>query len=448
MILLSCFTAKPYGLLAHLLKIHRTAALLVCIAVLFSCSKSNPEIPPAIDEIPKPPVTTGDPKPNRSPEGDVVGKLVVGYQGWFGAAGDKSPFNSWRHWSGQGAPRKDNQSFELWPDLSEYENQYPTGYAVLNNGNPAQIFSSWDDQTVDKHFEWMKKYEIHCAALQRFGGSLYKDARDKGFRDGTAEKVRKAAEKYQRKFYLMYDISGWDNFQTELKKDWTEVMKKHTESTAYARQNGKPVVCIWGIGVANRPGDVDSWKEVINWFKDQNYYVIIGTARNWREQTANLPAYQAANMISPWSVGTYSNSAGVDTYAAVLQADLAYLDGKGQDFQPVVFPGFAWSNWKSNPRNQIPRMHGDFMWNQFANIKQKAIPNVYVAMFDEYDEATAIAKAAEDISTIPSDQYFLTLDADGVKCSSDFYLRLTRDGAKMINGALPFSVQHPTPHTL
>lgn len=425
------------------------AGLLLGMAVIFSCSKSRKEggIP---EEITKPgPVKVEEPEPVRSAVGDVVGKLVVGYQGWFGAAGDKSPFNSWRHWSPQGAPRKDNQSFELWPDMSEYSALYATGYALLNNGKPAEVFSSWDDQTVDKHFEWMKQYEIHCAALQRFGGALYKDARDKGFRDGTAEKVKKAAEKYQRKFYLMYDISGWDNFETEIKKDWTEVMKKHTESSAYAIQNGKPVVCIWGIGVANRPGDVNSWLNVINWFKGQNYYVIIGTARNWREQLVNLPAFNAANMISPWSVGTYANTAGVDNYAAVLQADLAYLDSKKQDFQPVVFPGFAWSNWKpNNPKNQIPRLHGDFMWNQFVNIKQKGISNVYVAMFDEYDEATAIAKAAEDSSSIPSDQYFLTLDADGVKCSSDFYLRLTRDAAKMIRGTIPLTAQHPTPHIL
>jgi len=68
-------------------------------------------------------------------------------------------------------------------------------------------------------------------------------------------------------------------------------------------------------------------------------------------------------------------------------------------------------------------------------------------MFDEYDEATAIAKAAENSSMIPTNQYFLTLDADGVKVSSDFYLRLTQDGAKMIKKEAALQENHPTAHT-
>ncbi len=32
-----------------------------------------------------------------SPPGDVVGKITVGYQGWFSAAGDGSPVNAWGH---------------------------------------------------------------------------------------------------------------------------------------------------------------------------------------------------------------------------------------------------------------------------------------------------------------------------------------------------------------
>jgi hypothetical protein len=48
-----------------------------------------------------------------SPAGDVVGKLTVGYQGWFAAAGDGSPYNSWQH-----------QNLESWPECSEYTNSY------------------------------------------------------------------------------------------------------------------------------------------------------------------------------------------------------------------------------------------------------------------------------------------------------------------------------------
>ena len=33
-----------------------------------------------------------------SPNGDLVGKLTVGYQGWFSCKGDDSPRNTWVHW--------------------------------------------------------------------------------------------------------------------------------------------------------------------------------------------------------------------------------------------------------------------------------------------------------------------------------------------------------------
>src|SRR5713226_6295732 len=34
-----------------------------------------------------------------SPPGDVVGKVAVGYQGWFACVGDGAPINAWWHWA-------------------------------------------------------------------------------------------------------------------------------------------------------------------------------------------------------------------------------------------------------------------------------------------------------------------------------------------------------------
>lgn len=91
---------------------------------------------------------------------------------------------------------------------------------------------------------------------------------------------------------------------------WVAVL---TGSGAYAKQNGKPVVCIWGIGVSGRPGDAVSWTDVVNWLKGQGCYVIIGVPRDWRDNSNS--AYPAADMISPWSVGAFSGTAGADNYA-------------------------------------------------------------------------------------------------------------------------------------
>jgi len=38
---------------------------------------------------------------SASPVGDVVGKITVGYQGWFACLGDGAPINGWWHWEQQ-----------------------------------------------------------------------------------------------------------------------------------------------------------------------------------------------------------------------------------------------------------------------------------------------------------------------------------------------------------
>ncbi|MFC7586111.1 hypothetical protein ACFQYP_21985 [Nonomuraea antimicrobica] len=73
------------------------------------------------------------------------------------------------------------------------------------------------------------------------------------------------------------------------------------------------------------------------------------------------------------------------------------------------------------------------------------MPQAFIAMFDEYDESTAITPAAEDSSMIPTNQYFLTTSADGKFVSSDFYLRLAGKATRMISGADPLVTQVPIP---
>ncbi len=106
-----------------------------------------------------------------SDTGDVVGKVTVGYQGWFGCPGDGSGINDWKHWS-NGAPAPENVGFELYPDVREYTTTYKTNLANLGNGSPARLFSSYNAQTAEKHIEWMSQNWIDCAAVQRFKSYL------------------------------------------------------------------------------------------------------------------------------------------------------------------------------------------------------------------------------------------------------------------------------------
>src|SRR6202011_5223094 len=73
-----------------------------------------------------------------SPAGDVVGKITVGYQGWFAAIGDASPINAWWHWSQNQSqpPSPSNTNIKAWPDMREYTTAFQTAFSNLNNGQP------------------------------------------------------------------------------------------------------------------------------------------------------------------------------------------------------------------------------------------------------------------------------------------------------------------------
>ncbi|MGO4546054.1 carbohydrate-binding protein [Paenibacillus sp. 2TAB23] len=392
--------------------------------------------------------------------GDVVGKIFAGYQGWFTAGGDGSPLNNWTHWSKNNNTLSPNSNVnvEMYPDISEYTKLYQTNLGNLGNGQPAKLFSSYDQETVNKHFEWMQSYNISGAALQRFGADASSAPNTwRQNRDSVAVKVKNAAESYGRKFYVMYDITDlsptqWvNNVKTDFTNNVVGAMNL-TGSSAYAKQDGKPVICIWGIGFTDRPGTAAESAELIAWFKNQGYYVIGGVPTHWRNGNEDskpgfLDVYKSLDMLSPWFVGRFSQLAGADHYKTnQWQPDFAFTQANGIVYQPVIWPGFAWKNMKNGPINEIPRLHGDFMWRQAYNLKSLGVNTGYIAMFDEYDEATAIAKAAANSSMIPNNQYFLTLDADGVAVSSDFYLRLTGDIARLFSNEIPLTANHPTTH--
>jgi chitodextrinase len=381
-----------------------------------------------------------------SAPGDVVGKVTVGYQGWFAAPGDGSPINAWWHYSPNWsqAPAPGACSITCWPDMRDFTKGYRTNFANLGNGQPATLFSSYDQQTVDTHFRWMQQNGCDTAALQRFNPT----GGEGPTRDAMAQKVRQAAEATGRKFYIMYDVTNWTNMQSEIKTDWTTKMSAHTASSAYARQNGKPVVCIWGFGFNDdgRPFAPAACLDVINWFKGQGCYVIGGVPTHWRLGTDDsragyLDVYHAFNMISPWMVGRISDNAGADWfYTNRVLPDLADLNPRGIDYQPCVIPGDLAAG---------HRRHGELMWRQFYNHTRAGVPSVYISMFDEFNEGNQIAKTAESAAWQPTNAGMRALDEDGTPCSADYYLRLTNDGGRMLKGqialtATRFTVPFPT----
>jgi hypothetical protein len=377
-----------------------------------------------------------------SPAGDVVGKITVGYQGWFACIGDGAPIDAWWHWSSNESqpPSPSNNVIKAWPDMSEYTNVFQTDYAALGTGAPATLFSSFDAQTINTHFQWMQQNGCDTAALQRFDPNTAEGPT----RNAITALVNTAAQAYDRKFYVMYDATGWTNMETEMPADWTANMAKYTSSSAYAHQNGKPVVGIWGFGFddTQHPWSAAACQSVINFFEAQSCYVMGGVPTYWRTGVSDsragyLSVYSSFNMISPWMVGRIGSAADSDSfYTNVNVGDQAYCNANGIDYQPCVLPGDVSANQRAN---------GSFMWEQFYNMVRVGAQGIYISMFDEFGEGNQICKTAASLSGVPVGSGLLALDEGGQACSTDFYLRITNDGGMMLKGEIALTNVLPTP---
>ena len=157
---------------------------------------------------------------------------------------------------------------------------------------------------------------------------------------------------------------------------------------------------------------------------------------NWRRNPD--PAWRAAlarlDGIKPWNVGNYRKERDGTRHAstATWAEDQRLCQSRGQLWLPVVYPGFGWDNLKHLPPGQstIPRHGGRFYWDQFSRLAELKADAAFVAMFDEVDEATAIFKVTNQP---PTQAHFLTLD----NLPTDWYLRLTGEGTRLLRGARP-----------
>jgi hypothetical protein len=396
------------------------------------------------------PLSAADGPSERVDPSTLRGKVMCGYQGWFNCEGDGAG-RGWVHWTksrGPFAPGKAN--IDLWPDVSEFaaDERFPTGFHHAD-GRVAEVFSSFKSSTVLRHFAWMRDYGIDGAFVQRFAVGL-RDPRVLAHNNAVLGYCREGANRAGRAFALMYDLSGLGAGRlNEVIEDWRGLRERMrlTDNAAYLRHRGKPVVAVWGVGFSDdRAYTMAECRDLVTFLKNDGCTVLLGVPTHWRELKADavadpalLDVLQLADIVSPWTVGRYGDLAGVQRHAEKLLApDLAWCREHHLDYLPVVFPGFSWHNMKGAPLDQIPREQGRFLWAQFAAAKRSGAEMIYVAMFDEVDEGTAIFKCTNDLPP-PGESAFLNYEG----LPSDHYLRLTGNGAKMLRGELPLTDSPP-----
>jgi hypothetical protein len=366
----------------------------------------------------------------------LKGKLVCGYQGWFNCEGDGAE-RGWNHWTkAKGPVVGKNVKVDLWPDVSEYgaDELYATGLKMAD-GSAARVFSSHSRPTVLRHFQWMREYGIDGAMVQRFASGL-KDPRVLRHNNVVLDHCRAGAHVNGRGYAVMYDLTGMGAGRLgEVMTDWKalrEQMKLGADA-AYLHHEGKPLVAVWGVGFGDdRKYTLGECAELVAGLKVDGCAVMLGTPTYWRELKrdaagdAGLHALlKLADVVSPWTVGRYNSPKGAANYVEqVAKEDAKWCASAGVDFLPVVFPGFSWHNMYGAELNAIPRLKGEFLRSQLRAHLDAGADMLYVAMFDEVDEATAIFKCTNEVP-VDADAEFVTYEG----LPSDYYLKLVGEAA-------------------
>lgn len=382
------------------------------------------------------------------------GKVMCGYQGWFRCPGDEAGMG-WIHWSRDSKQIAPNTlSFELWPDMSDYSaaERYPAPGFTYPDGSPAYLFSSANARTVLRHFEWMRDYGLDGAWLQHFlvdlpgGPNLGRYPS----RLQVLRHVQAAARQTGRVWAISYDIAGMptERIYETLTNDWKKLVDtKITADPRYLHNHGQPVVQIWGFYYRNKSNlmTAELANRLIDFFKTPGPYAafLVGGGdwdwrRNpdpqWQAMYRRFPAYV------PWNVGNYSlDGAGVKSASTqTWDGDKRDCERRGAQWIPSVYAGFSWDNLTQQApgTSLIPRRGGQFLWEQFYTLAQLKVVTVYVAMFDEVDEGTAIFKVT---SAPPTQGHFVGYEG----LPSDWYLRLAGEGARMLHSQRPVSAAIP-----
>ena len=392
---------------------------------------------------------------NKPTYNTYKGLVMAGYQGWFGAPEDGAD-RGWYHYTNEGKFEPGYSSIDFWPDVSEYKKTYQTKFP-FQDGSFAETYSSYDESSVNLHFKWMKQYGIDGVFMQRFVGEIKRE-KSKRHLDKVLESALKAAKKYNRAICIMYDLSGCKSSDMEfLEQDWKELQEKFElfdlkKNPTYLHHNSKPLLSVWGVGFNDgRRYSISDAGKVIDGLKNAEnpVSIMLGIPYYWRElrkdteKDAKLyDVIKKSDIILPWAVGRYGHHGNVNT-ESMIKKDIEWCQENGVDYVPLIFPGFTWGNLTKQPDkyDQIPRNSGKFFWDQVSNAKRAGAEMLYIAMFDEVDEGTAIFKCLRR-NEVPlnGDKKFVGINNE---LENDHYLWLTGQAAKWIRGDKEFKNNVP-----
>lgn len=381
------------------------------------------------------------------------GLVMAGYQGWFNTPGDGAG-RGWHHYERRGRFAPGSCEIDCWPDMREYEKQYPTPFRFAD-GSVARVFSPYDTSTVDLHFKWMKDYGIDGVFMQRFVAEI-RNASGRQHFNTVLKSAMAAARRNDRAICIMYDLSGMHPGEEQLLLRDIDTLaqvyglleKDGKTSPTYLHHHKKPLVAVWGVGFNdNREYGFGEAATIVAGLKQRGFSVMLGVPTWWRafgndalHDEALHDIIKQADIVAPWFVGRYEQS----TYPAFqpqIAKDIQWCKANNVDYVPLAFPGFSWRNMNGPGARTIARNRGAFFWQQVAGAKAAGAEMLYIAMFDEMNEGTSIFKCAT-VSQLPLHPggVFAGIEDD---LGSDYYLWLAGQAAGWFHGKKGYSAQQP-----
>ena len=448
------------------------------------------------------------------------GLVMAGYQGWHGTPGDgcsHNPEEAWPHYCDVNnhpfvfEPGVLKNSIDLWPDITEYPMTYEADGFTYQDGSQAKVYSSYDESTVNLHFKWMKDYNIDGVFMQRFVSQITSpSALDHS--DKVLASAMKASNEHARAISVMYDMVGMDgatsadviiNDAAALKAKYN-LDDRSKGQRYYLYHNGKPLIGLVSVGQASAPYTIAQAQAVVDGLQALGFSIMLGVPAYWRNpgdgdcvndsKITNL--IKDADIIMPWLVGVYdydgTTESAVSSFSdyfsdrmedrkigsfVLSKGDYTQAADYGVEYCPLVYAGFSDQN--MHPDHYVYDRHGGaFYWEQIYKNINKGAKMLYVAMFDEIDEGTAIYKCLrknEVPSNVSAADYYVvcengvcrrsdtqvSVSGSGNWCKkaselnikfngiendqeSDYYLWLTGQASKVLKGQITLTQNKPT----
>ncbi|KAJ3558848.1 hypothetical protein NP233_g11416 [Leucocoprinus birnbaumii] len=381
------------------------------------------------------------------------GELIwPGHQGWSG-------------WYDQHIPDMERPGFDIWPDMSSYSPSelYPVPGVTNSLNEQMHLFSSRNPVTVQRHasldsaplyvdnphhrhFRWMREYEIDGALLHRWASDLLVGRENiLKLRDDILDNVRAAAEKEGRVFAIEYSFSGTGTptLLKDLTRDWKHLIhdKDLLASSSYLRENGKPVICLLGLGDGHTVHNPILIRSIVAMFRSVTpggAYILGILPHNWKLGLTD--ARKNPELVNVWlsefdaigpgpSPGNRERMQGDKDFVTAWLADRGV--GRKIDYIPTVCPGESRYNaYGANSEslvNLIQRDGGRFLWEQLYSASRLGVRTIIGMSWDDFRVGFALILAIPTRSLLPQSTKFrsLALDADGYDLPSDWYMQIS-----------------------